>query len=241
MIEINLIPDVKRELLKAQRMRRVAISISMLVGVGAVVVVVILGVILGAQTIHENIAKNNIKTEYNKLKAVENIDDVLTIQNQLSKIQAYQDKKSMDSRLFDIINAINPPAPNNVRFSSVRIDPATSTISLEGVAPGGYGASETMRKSILNTKVESGTGDAVVSVSLTDAVSVTQSSFGQSADGAQGVQFTMSFVYPSGMLDNTLKSVKIVTPTAKVDVTDSRTRVPDSLFTDKTTTTTGGK
>lgn len=240
MIEINLIPDVKRELLRAQRVRRTAISIAMFVGFSAIGVVAILGVVLGLQAIRESVARSNVKTEYSKLQAVDNINDVLTIQNQLSSIKSYNDKKTMDSRLFDILSAINPSAPNNVRFSSVRLDPNASTITLEGSATNGYAATETLRKMILNTKVESGTGDSVQSVALTDMVTISQSNFGQSTDGGQVLQFTMNFTYPEGMLDNTLKSVRIVTPTAKTDVTDSRTRVPDSLFTQKATSTTEG-
>jgi len=240
MIQINLIPDIKQELLRAQTTRRTAISVSIFVGLGAAGVVVALAVILGVQLVHENVAQGNIKTEYSKFKGVENIEDVLTIQNQLKTIQSYQDKRTIDSRLFDVLVAINPNSPNNVRFSSVKLDPSTNLLSIEGSAVNGYAATETLQKTILNTKVESGTGNNVVTTALTDDVVIGETSYGEAADGTRVLSFTISFVYPGGLFDNTIKDIKIVTPTAKTDVTDSKTRVPESLFTQKVSTDTQG-
>lgn len=233
MIQINLIPDIKQELLVAQRTRRTAISISILVGLIAGGAVVALAVVLGVQVVYEGHLRGNIKDEYAKLTKVDNIENVLTIQNQLETIQSYQDKRTMNSRIFDVLSAINPPAPNDVRFSSVRLDPSTNLITIEGSAANGYAATETFRKTILNTKIESGSGDDVETIDLTDDVVIGETSYGEAADGTRVLSFTVSFTYPAGLFDNTLKSIKVVTPTAKTDVTDSKTRVPESLFTQK--------
>ena len=236
MIQINLIPDIKRELLRAQKMRRSAISISIIVGIAAGGIVVALAVILGVQALHETITRGNIKDEYNKLTRVENLNNVLTIQNQLASIQSQQSARTMDSRLFDILGAINPPAPNDVKFSSIKLDPTTNLISIEGSATNGYSATETLQKTILNTKVESGSGDTAKSEPLTDKVTIVETTYGEAADGSKVLRFSITFTYPKGMLDNSLKDIKIVTPTAKTDVTDSKTRVPESLFTQGTST-----
>lgn len=240
MIQINLIPDIKQELLRAQTTRRTAISISIFAGLGAAGVVVALAVVLGVQLVHENIAQGNIKTEFAKFKGIDNIEDVLTIQNQLKTIQSYQDKRTTDSRLFDVLVAINPGSPNDVRFSSVKLDPSTNLITIEGSAVNGYAATETLRKTILNTKVESGSEDSFMSTTLTDDVVIGETSYGEAADGARVLSFTINFVYPAGLFDNTLKSIKIISPTSKTDVTDSKTRVPESLFTQKVSTDTQG-
>lgn len=237
MIQINLIPDIKRELLRAQQMRRTAISISILVGIIAGGVVVALAVILGVQVVHENIVRGNIDKEYKTLKSVDNIENVLTIQNQLETIQSYQDKRTMDSRLFDVLGAINPASPNNVRFSSIKLDPSNSVLTIEGSAENGFSATETFRKTILNTKVESGSGNDIESIALAEEVTISETSYGQAADGSHVLRFSVSFTYPEGLFDNTLKNIKIVTPTAKTDVTDSKTRVPESLFTQQATST----
>ena len=49
MIEINLIPDVKRELLRTRTMRNAVISLSMIIGIGAIGLAAVLGAVLGGQ------------------------------------------------------------------------------------------------------------------------------------------------------------------------------------------------
>ncbi|MEO5949327.1 MAG: hypothetical protein ABIP74_02910 [Candidatus Saccharimonas sp.] len=240
MIQINLIPDIKRELLRAQKMRRTAISISILAGIAAGGIVVALVVVLGVQVVHESLARASIDSQHKDLLKIDNIDNVLTLQNQLKAIQSYQDKRTMDSRLFDVLGAVNPPAPNNVQFSSIKLDPTNKMVTLEGSAANGYAATETVRKTILNIKVESGSGSDIVTVPLTDEVTIGETSYGQTASGSNVLRFIMSFTYPEGLFDNSLKNIKIVTPTAKIDVTDSKTRVPESLFTQQASNTTGG-
>ena len=51
MIQINLVPDVKQEMLRAQRMRNFTISMAIVVGLVAAGVVVILGLVYGAQVV----------------------------------------------------------------------------------------------------------------------------------------------------------------------------------------------
>lgn len=233
MIQINLIPDIKQEMLKAQRTRRMAISASIMVGILAAGVVVALGAVYGVQLVYANSTKDTIKSEYKALKNIDNIEDVLTIQNQLATLQSYQDERTIDSRIFDVLSAINPADPNNVKFSSVKLDPSTNLITIEGSAVNGYAATETLRKTILNTKVQSGSGDNAEEVELTSDVMIGQTSYGEAADGTRVLSFTISFIYPVGLFDNSLKNIKIVTPTTKTDVTDSKTRVPESLFTQK--------
>ncbi len=240
MIEINLIPDVKQELIRAQRMRNLTITLSIFSGIVAGGVVVVLFLLLGAQTLHETISRDNVKKNFEELSSIENIDNVLTIQNQLSKIAAINETKTMDSRLFDVLNAINPSAPNDVKISNVRLNPSENTLIIEGSASNGYSATETFQKTILNTKLETGSGDAAETTPLTDEVVITETKYGESSDGTKVLRFIISFVYPDGLFDNTVKSLRIVTPDNRVDVTDSRTRVPESLFSQKPVTTEEG-
>lgn len=235
MIQINLVPDVKQEMLRAQRMRNFTISMAIVVGLVAAGVVVILGLVYGAQVAVEKITESSIDGEYKKLKDTKDINQALTIQNQLNSISSISDKKSMNSRLLDVIAAINPPAPNDVKLSNVTVDPKERKITLEGSAAGGYTATDIFRKTILNTKISftrGGTTDEET-VPLTEEATLQDTSFGEDVTGQKVVRFTMVFTYPDGMLDNTLAHVRITTPVAQIDVTDSKTRVPDSMFSTK--------
>ena len=231
MIEINLLPNVKRELLKTRVMRNRVISISFLVGGASIAAVVVLALILGSQIAAEAVQNGVIKDRNDKLMAVEDLNKVVTIQHQLTKINEQHSGKKLNSRIFDVVTAVNPVAPNNVSFSDIKVNPGSKTITLEGSAVNGYSALETLKKTILNTKVQTTDGDKSSEVSLTKEIKDGDTSFGENSEGKKVLQFSFSFEYAEELLapanDGT---VSVLTPTGKVDVTDSRQGIPDSLF-----------
>ena len=231
MIEINLLPNVKRELLKTRAMRNRVISISFLVGGASIVAVVVLALILGSQIAAEAVQSGVIKDRNDKLMAVEDLNKVVTIQNQLTKINEQHSRKKINSRIFDVVTAVNPVAPNNVSFSDIKVNPGSKTITLEGSAVNGYSALETLKKTILNTKVQTTDGDKSSEVSLTKEIKDGDTSFGENSEGKKVLQFSFSFEYAEELLAPANNgTVSVLTPTGKVDVTDSRQGIPDSLF-----------
>lgn len=231
MIEINLLPNVKRELLKTRAMRNRVISISFLVGGASIAAVVVLALILGSQIAAEAVQSGVIKDRNDKLMAVEDLNKVVTIQHQLTKINEQHSGKKINSRIFDVVTAVNPVAPNNVSFSDIKVNPESKTITLEGSAINGYSALETLKKTILNTKVQTTDGDKSSEVSLTKEIKDGDTSFGENSEGKKVLQFSFSFEYAEELLAPANNgTVSVLTPTGKVDVTDSRQGIPDSLF-----------
>ena len=231
MIEINLLPNVKRELLKTRAMRNRVISISFLVGGASIAAVVVLALILGSQIAAEAVQSGVIKDRNDKLMAVEDLNKVVTIQHQLTKINEQHSGKKINSRIFDVVTAVNPVAPNNVSFSDIKVNPESKTITLEGSAANGYSALETLKKTILNTKVQTTDGDKSSEVSLTKEIKDGDTSFGENSEGKKVLQFSFSFEYAEELLAPANNgTVSVLTPTGKVDVTDSRQGIPDSLF-----------
>ena len=231
MIEINLLPNVKRELLKTRAMRNRVISISFLVGGASIAAVVVLALILGSQIAAEAVQNGVIKDRNDKLMAVEDLNKVVTIQHQLTKINEQHSGKKINSRVFDVVTAVNPVAPNNVSFSDIKVNPESKTITLEGSAVNGYSALETLKKTILNTKVQTTDGDKSSEVSLTKEIKDGDTSFGENSEGKKVLQFSFSFEYAEELLAPANNgTVSVLTPTSKVDVTDSRQGIPDSLF-----------
>ena len=231
MIEINLLPNVKRELLKTRAMRNRVISISFLVGGASIAAVVVLALILGSQIAAEAVQNGVIKDRNDKLMAVEDLNKVVTIQHQLTKINEQHSRKKINSRIFDVVTAVNPVAPNNVSFSDIKVNPGSKTITLEGSAINGYSALETLKKTILNTKVQTTDGDKSSEVSLTKEIKDGDTSFGENSEGKKVLQFSFSFEYAEELLAPANNgTVSVLTPTGKVDVTDSRQGIPDSLF-----------
>lgn len=231
MIEINLLPNVKRELLKTRVMRNRVISISFLVGGASIAAVVVLALILGSQIAAEAVQSGVIKDRNDKLMAVEDLNKIVTIQHQLTKINEQHSGKKLNSRIFDVVTAVNPVAPNNVSFSDIKVNPGSKTITLEGSAINGYSALETLKKTILNTKVQTTDGDKSSEVSLTKEIKDGDTSFGENSEGKKVLQFSFSFEYAEELLAPANNgTVSVLTPTGKVDVTDSRQGIPDSLF-----------
>lgn len=237
MIEINLVPDVKQELIKAQRVRASVISIAILVGIVALGVVVMLAIwVFGVQTARNVITDNTIKSESQKLSGVEDISSTLTIQNQLSKLTQMHDSKHIDSRLFDILTTINPPEPNNVAITKLSLSSADSSITVQAQAVNGYPALEVFKKTIAATKFEYTRDGQSQSIPLATGISDSERSYGENAAGAKVLRFTLVFTYPQELFSRTVQNATIVAPT-KSNATDSFLGVPQSLFTQRAAST----
>lgn len=131
MISLNLLPDVKKDLLRVRRERNLVISISVIV-VGASIGVLLLlsgtlGVLVGAKALMENGIKNDEQT-IKQAQKKKQLDKYITIQNQLKQIGKLKSDQQVYSRLMDYLTQLNPAAPNNVQISSVTIEvPADSS------------------------------------------------------------------------------------------------------------------
>ena len=235
MIQINLLPDVKQEYLKARRTRNFVISVAIITGMASVGLVVLLLIFMGTLTAVELRADGRIKDEYQTLSEVDSLSDLVTIQNQLSLINTQHQSKSMGSRLFGVLQAVNPPAPNSVSFNSVRISPEEGTLHLEGSATGGYRAIETLTKTITNTKIEYIRDQESVTEPISKKVNVGETSYGEDADGRRVVRFELTIEYNEVLFSNQAGSMRVEGPNRRIDVTDSKLRVPNSLFTAKPT------
>lgn len=236
MIEINLVPDVKQEFLRSQRLRAKVISGSIIVSLAAGGLIVFLVALLGAAGALNLAADTAIKDEYKKLtENNKDIDEIVTIQGQLASISQLNDSKRVTSRVLDVLAAINPQGENAIKLTKAIADPGQKTISIEGTADAGFNAADAYKKTILNTSVSYSKDGEQFKVPLTSEVVPGETSFGEDMNGQKVLRFKISFNYPEEMLSNTALNVRIITPTGEVDVTDSRVRIPESLFTQPAT------
>src|SRR4051812_44902183 len=99
MIELNLLPDVKQEFVRAQRLKRVIIASMILVSIIAVGIVTVSVVyVYGVQTGRQFLADGNIKKENDQLKKDKNLTRNLTLQNQLVTVKGLHEEKGVFSR-----------------------------------------------------------------------------------------------------------------------------------------------
>ena len=233
MIEINLVPDVKQELIKAQRIRSAVISISILIGIisaGAVTALAIYA--FPVQTLRNVVVDAAIKKGGDQLAAVTDLSKTLTLQNQLTKISSLHDSAPIDSRIFDVLQAIIPPAPNAIQISDLTIDAPSSTITIDGQAANSYAAVEVFKKTIEGALVKYTTAGTSNSVGLASNVSTSNTSYGEDATGTKVLRFTLSFSYAPELF-SALSTNTTVTITAQGNATDSFLGVPKSIFVDR--------
>jgi hypothetical protein len=241
MIEINLVPDVKQELVRARQVRTIVISVAVVVGLVSVGIVIVLALILfGLQTVRSNYADDAIRTKSQQLANVSDLANTLTIQHQLATLSGLYAQTTMDSRFFDLLAAINPPAPNQVTFSLARVDSDTQTIRLEGQAVNGYGAADTLKKTILGTTLTYHEGGESKTAHLTSNVSTSELSYGEDSTGKKVLRFTLTFEYDPAFFARSSEGAIIVRP-ERQDATDSVLRLPESLFGDRATDQKGGQ
>ncbi len=233
MIEINLIPDVKQELIKAQHIRAAVISATILIGLASVAVVTLLAIYaFGVQTVRGVLADDSIKKGSAQLAAVSDLSKTLTIQNQLTKISEIHNSTKIDSRLFDVLQAIIPPTPNNVQISTFAIDSSTNQITIDGQAVNSYAAVEVFKKTIEGAQVSYSEGKTTQTVPLASNVDTSNTSYGEDSSGVKVLRFTISFNYASELLSPLSQNVK-VTIANQGNATDSYLGVPTSIFVDR--------
>lgn len=237
MIEINLIPDVKQELIKARMVRSAVVSGAIVTTIIAAAVVVILAIyVFGVQTVRNAVADDAIKKGSTQLASVEDLSKILTIQNQLTKLSSLNDNKKIDSRVFELLQAIIPPAPNNVQISSLMIDAAANTVTFDGQTPT-YPSLETFKKTIAAANVRfKDTDNKQTDVVLASNLSISNVSYGEDATGAKVLRFTVGFTYASELFSPTVTAPTIVLINGG-NVTDSYLGIPKSIFTNRATDT----
>jgi len=231
-IEVNLIPDVKLELLRAQRQRLGVISLSMSVAIitGALVALLASYVFI-VQSVAMSLADNSIKDETAKLQRVPDLAKTLTIQKQLDTVSSLHNSKLLSSRLFDIMTTIVPTGSSSIAISHIELD--SGNINIEGQAASGYPALEAFKKTISKTTfsyVQAGDTKASEPIHIASDIVNGDQRYGESSDGTRVLNFMISFTYPNELFAPTSERGRIVAPN-KQNATDSAVGVPTSLFT----------
>lgn len=229
MIEVNLIPDIKREYLHAKTLRNSVITISIFVGGVAIAIVALLGVVAGGQLIASSAKDREIDSQEKILLGIADLDKTVTLQHQLGTIGEMHENKNIDSRLFGVLSAINPTEQSYARISSLKYDPSENTISIEGWTED-HVSLESFKKTILNTKVHyTKSGDTGVEP-LTEEIISNPSTLGLNSEGRRVLRFSFSFSYPDELFMSSDEPVVIEALGKRTDVTDSRVGVPENLF-----------
>jgi Tfp pilus assembly protein PilN len=240
MIELNLLPDIKLEYLRAEKSRRLFLSVSVLATGAAVAILVILLAADFVQKHDISSLSSKISTESTTLKSKPNISAVLTVQNQLQSLTELHSTKLATSRIFS--QYLDQVTPSNVSISEFDIDLTQKAITITGNSDSLNSVDayiDTLKSTTYTTGADSTAQNAFSDVVLT--------SFGYSSttsDPTQAASYTINLSYDPTILDITQTNVKLNIPT--FTITRSQLVQPDDLFqaaptTSKTSiSTTGG-
>ena len=137
--EINLVPDIKGEMIKTLKLRNLTLFICIIVASASVAVTVIFGLIMGGQQIALNNKKTTLDTLSTKLNSYSDLNDFLTIKNQLGNLANLSENKKVLSRTFGILTTLLPTGADTVTTSKVDVDLSSEqpTISLDAQANAG--------------------------------------------------------------------------------------------------------
>lgn len=132
MIQINLLPEVKAEYVKAQRTKHMVVVISLIVIISCLVVLAILvSTAFVGQKVQLNNAKNNIDENLKTVQSTKDLDKILTIQNQLKALTPLHVAKPVVSRIFTYLQQVTP---SDVRIDTFTTNFTDNTIKIDGNA-----------------------------------------------------------------------------------------------------------
>lgn len=132
MAQLNLLPDVKLQYIKARRQKRLFIGLSAIVsGFFLCIFVALFIYVRFSQRHYIGALTKDISSTTTQLKQKPDLDKILTIQNQLKSLPALHDQKVISSRLFDYLTQATP---TTATISDVSVDLQQNTMDIKGNA-----------------------------------------------------------------------------------------------------------
>jgi len=132
MIQFNLLPSVKKEYIKARRTKRLITSISAAAIITSIAVVgVLFSVVQFGQKSHINGLTDDIQQKVAELNQIDDLDKILTIQNQLDSLETLHQDKPESSRLFNYFTQLTP---SDATIANLTVDFVGGTITITGTA-----------------------------------------------------------------------------------------------------------
>lgn len=137
--EINLVPDIKYEMIKTIKMRNYIFFGCLIIAAASIGLTVLFGLIMGGQQIAVSGKNDNIEALSKKLNSYGDLNDFLTIKNQLDDVSTTTSNKKVLSRTFNILSALIPTGADTITISelNVNLSGAQPTLSFDAQANAG--------------------------------------------------------------------------------------------------------
>ena len=120
--EINLVPDIKDDFIKALKLRNFIFFLCIVVSISSTVVILIFLSIAGGQQGFISAKQSTIDALQKKIEDYSDLSDFLTIRDQLNNIAAITENKTAISRSLNILSAIIPTGADTISISKLSVD-----------------------------------------------------------------------------------------------------------------------
>ena len=137
--EINLVPDVKDEMIKALKMRNLILFICIVVAAASVGVTVVFGLIMGGQQLARDGKNQEIENLSSKLSSYKELNQTLTVKGQVESINLLTADKRVFTRTFNLLSVILPTGADTIKISELSVDFSNggATLNLDAQANAG--------------------------------------------------------------------------------------------------------
>lgn len=139
-LEINLVPDIKNEMIKTLKLRNFILFLCIIVASASVFVVFVFGAICGGQQIAIDNKKSLLDSYSKKVNSYTELNEFLTIKDQVGNIASITSEKRLASRTFNVLSALIPTnSPDTIEISELKINLAEDkpTYTIEAQANAG--------------------------------------------------------------------------------------------------------
>ena len=120
--EINLVPDIKDQMIKTLKLRNFIFFLCIVVASASVGVTFIFGAIVGGQQIAIDSKTATLSSLSEKLNSYRDLNDFLTIKDQLGNISSITENKTLTSRTFNVLSALIPTGIDTITISELNIN-----------------------------------------------------------------------------------------------------------------------
>lgn len=120
--EINLVPDIKGEMIKALKIRNLTFFVCIMVALASIVTIVVFAVITGSQRTVVEGKKGTLEALSSKIINYNDLSKYLTVKDQLGNIATISNNKKLLSRSFGVLSALLPTSGDTITISELNID-----------------------------------------------------------------------------------------------------------------------
>lgn len=157
MFEINLVPQIKRDALRTQKIRNLVIAACILIGTTCGILLAIFGTTYGVQRAITANRTAQIKENHAALKDLVpddryDLQYYLTIQNQLKELGEISEQKSVFSRVLGIVSDVVPRHPQTgdptIQFTELNYNVTTFRVSFDAQSIYSYEALNALQRTM---------------------------------------------------------------------------------------------